>query len=399
MLKIYADNRYKKYLMGVIKRHYHEKEPTVQHVPNGIIANEHDFGYGVFDNNYNFVKSSVQNHKNKKGQFIPKFNHDNIPYIDADAIYLCHCGKNNFGHFILEHLNRAWCLVDRKYKNMKVVIVDEINCGKINDYIYVLLGLLGVNKENIILLNQTTRFRNVYIPTPGFDISAFYTDAYGRLVDEIADNTPDVKGYEKIYVSRTAMPMDRHTYGEKTIEKIFVKNGYKIIYPETLPLEKQIALMKKCKVLAGCAGTALHLALFMKQGGTVIQIKRNTVLLDNADTQYIIDTVKGLDSIFVAGSLETVKTDHWSVTPQIIGMTKYMKQFFDENGFKYNDSDFAGFDKEMADYKTALENCPQKKYLVNSVKKYFIKYVSCIVPGRIRRKNFRNWLKDKLGIA
>jgi len=395
-MKVYADAKYTKYLTKLLKHYYKEQELYVEQVPNGIIANEHENGYGVFDSRFKFVKSSIQNHKGRKGQFVPKFNRDNIPYIDADAIYLCHLGKNNFGHFILEHLNRGWCLTDEKYQNMKIVIVDEIGAGKVNDYIYVLLGLLGIKKSNVILLDKTTQFRNVFVPTPGFDLSAFYTDAYRDMWNYIANNVPESKVYEKIYLSRCKMPMDRHTYGEETIQNIFAKNGYQIIYPETLPLVEQIALIKNCKHLAGCAGTALHLALAMKQGGTVYQIKRNTPLQDNADTQYVIDKTKGLDSVFIAGSMETVKTDHWSMTPQIIGMTEYMKQFFDENGFKYTKSDLKKWDKEFADYNKAIANCDMQKYATKSVKKYIIKYVSCFIPGRIRRNHFREFLKKLL---
>jgi capsular polysaccharide biosynthesis protein len=396
-MKIYADKKYQKYLTDITDNHYKETEPNIEIFSHGIIANEHDKGFGVFDEHFEFVKSSIQSKKNRKGQYIPKINHKNIPYIDEDVIYLCHLGKNSFGHFLLEHINRAWCLVNKKYQNIKIVIVDERKVGKINGYIYVLLGLLGVKKENIILLDKTTQFRNVYVPSPAFDLSAYYTDAFAKMYDKIASNTSDKEEYKKIYVSRTAMPDDRKTYGELTIEKIFKKNGFKVIYPETLPLEEQIALIKKCKVLAGCAGTALHLALFMKRGGTVIQIKRNSILADNADTQHLINMAKGLKGVFVAGSMETVKTEHWSMTPQLIGVTEYMKQFFDENGFVYSDKDLKGFDKEVEDYKTALANRPQQKYFTQTLKKYFIKYMCCFVFfGRVPRHQFRQWLKKLL---
>ena len=396
-MKIYADDKYKKHLTNITSGFYKEDEPHVECVSCGIIANEHSKGFGVFDDKCNFVKSSIQGKKNRRGQYIPNIANRDIPYMDEDAIFLCHCGKNNFGHFLIEYINRAWCLVDKKYQNMKVVIVDEIGCGKINNYIYVLIGLLGVKPENIVLLDKTTRFRNVYVPTPAFDLSAYYTDAFAQMYNTIAGNTPDTEKYEKIYVSRGAMPADRHTYGEGTIEKIFENNGYKIIYPETLPLEQQISLIKNCKYLAGCAGTALHLALFMKRGGTVIQIKRNTVLVDNADTQHLINITKGLESIFVAGSMETVKTDHWSTVPQLIGMTEYMKQFFDDNGFVYSDDDFKGFDKEVTDYKTALANCPRQNHFAHAFKGRLIKYLCCFVFfGRVPRHQFRQWLKKIL---
>lgn len=395
-MKIYSDEKYKKYLIPLTGRHYKEKEPHIECVRGGIIANEHIKGYGVFDEQFNFVKSSAQHHKGRKGQFVPKFNHDNIPYIDKDAVYLCHCGKNNFGHFILEHLNRGWCFLDKKYQNMKVVIVDEIGCGKINDYIFVLLGLLGVKKENIILLDKTTKFRNVYIPEPAFDISAYYTEKYRDMFNKMADAVPDAEVYEKIYLSRCKMPMDRHTFGEEIIQNIFKKNGYKIIYPETLPLKEQIALVKNCKVLAGCAGTALHLALFMKSGGTVIQIKRNSILADNADTQHLIDTTKGIDDVFVSGSLEKVKTDHWSVVPQIIGMTEYMREFFEENGFVYSDKDLESFPQIWQDYEKALGDVTESGRFLLWLKKKFIKYSSCVLPTRMMRKKYRHFMQDRL---
>ena len=84
------------------------------------------------------------------------------------------------------------------------------------------------------------------------------------------------------------------------------------------------------------------------------------------------------------------------MTPQLIGMTEYMKQFFDENGFKYSDKDLKMWDKEFADYKTALENCGMQKYESKSVKKYIVKYLSCLVIGRIRRNKFRQFLNKIL---
>lgn len=393
-MKIYADSKYTKYLTKKLRRYYKEKEPHVEHVPNGIIANEHQNGFGVFDKNYKFVKSSVQNHKGHKGQFVPKFNHDSIPYVDADAVFLCHMGKNGFGHFLVEYINRAWCLMDKKYRDMKIVLVDEINAGKIKDYVYVLLGLLGVKPENIILLDKTTQFRNVFVPTPAFDLSAYWTDSFRDMFDCIASGVPDSEKYEKIYMSKILMEM--HPYGEKSIQDIFAKNGYKVICPETLPLTEQIALVKNCKYLAGCAGTPLHLALFMKPGGIVYHIKRNTVLLDNADTQYAIDMCKGLDSVFIAGSMETQKTDHFSCVPQVIGMTKYMKQFFDENGFKYTKSDLKNLDKEFADYQKAVANCCVKKDEIRSFKRAMVNLMACFVPGRIRRNKFRSKLQKIL---
>ena len=75
----------------MIRRYYEEYDPIVESGPKG-----------------------------RKRRFIPNFNHDNISCVDEDAVFLCHCGKNNFGHFLVEYINRSWCLLDKKYKNMKM---------------------------------------------------------------------------------------------------------------------------------------------------------------------------------------------------------------------------------------------------------------------------------------
>ena len=397
MIKIYADKKYQKYCARQLNKLYKKENPSVEVIPNGIIANEHVKGFGVFDENYRFVQSSVQSHKGRKGQLIPKFNHDGIPYIDSDAIYLCHTGRNHFGHFLLEHINRAWCLSDKKFKDAKIVIIDEKNTGKLAGYIPELLSLLGVKKQNIILLDKTTRFRNVYIPKPAFNMISFYTDAYADMYDYMAASVKGKESFEKIYVSRYALPENIRTFGEDKVQKIFEKNGYKVIYPETLPLKKQIELVKNCNVLAGCAGTALHLALFMKRGGCVIQIKRNSVLKDNAPIQQLINMAKGLDSVFVSGSVETVKTTHSSDIPQIIGVTKYMKQFFDENGFDYNNDDLIPNEKEIKAYENILAQIPHKNPVVKWLQRNFIHFSSCLIIGRNARKQYRRFLRSRWG--
>lgn len=397
MIKIYADKKYQKYCTKQINKLCKKENPSIDIIPNGIIANEHSNGYGVFNENYKFVQSSVQNHKGRKGQLIPKFNHDNIPYIDADAVYLCHTGHNHFGHFLLEHINRAWCLSDKKYQDAKVVIVDEKNVGKLAGYIPELLSLLGIKKENIILLDKTTRFKNVYIPGSAFNMISFYTDAYADMYKYMADAVQDGEVYDKIYVSRFALPDNIKTFGEDRIQKIFEKNGYKIIYPETLPLKKQIELIKNCKVLAGCAGTALHLALFMKKGGRVIQIKRNSMLQDNVIFQQLINMANGLDSIFISGSVETVKTTHSSIFPQIIGVTPYLKQFFDDNGFVYNDDDLTVDENARIDYENAMKKVPRKNPILKWLQRKFIHYSSCFIIGRNARKKYRNFLRSRWG--
>lgn len=393
--KLFADSDFEKYFEKSISRQY-MRDVHVQEYENGIIVNEHRHGFGVFDDKFRFVKSSRQMRKNN-GQFIPKFNHKNIAYMDVDAVFVGNVFPQ-FGHFLLEHMNRAYVALDKKYKRAKFVLVNNKDVSPVPNYMFELLELLGVRRENILVLNETTQFRRVYVPDQGFNIPVYSSDAFGKMYDAIAKNvkTPREK-YEKIYVSRTAM-QTRRTYGEGVVQKIFEKNGYKIIWPEKLPLSQQIGLVKNARVLAGCAGTALHLALFMKSGGVVVQIKRNRQAKCNADIQNLINDTKGLNGVFISGSVEKKPTDHCSSVPQIIGVNQHMRDFFDAFGFKYTARDVVPNKKDLAEYDAALAEY-NKKYGgvgLNNVKHFIIHWSSCFVPGRERRGNFRRWLKRKL---
>ena len=394
-VKFYAEKSWKKWFEKQTKNQC-MRDVHISEYHNGIIVNEKLHGFGVFDENFCFVKSSSQVRKNN-GQFIPKFNHENIPYIDEDAVFVGNVYPQ-FGHFLLEHMNRAYAALDKKYKNAKFVLVNNKDVSPVPNYMFELLELLGVRRENILILNETTRFRRVYVPDQGFNIPVYSSEAFGKMYDAIAKNvkTPHEK-YEKIYVSRTAM-QTRRTYGEGVVQKIFEKNGYKIIWPEKLPLSRQIGLVKNARVLAGCAGTALHLALFMKSGGTVIQIKRNRQAKCNADIQNLINDTKGLNGVFISGSVENKPTDHCSSVPQIIGVNQHMRDFFDAFGFKYTARDMVPNKKDLAEYDAALTEY-NKKYGgvgLNNIKHFIIHWSSCFVPGRERRGNFRRWLKRKL---
>ena len=160
-LMIYSGGGYKRYLRKKISKQY-SPDVTVLCVPNAIIANEHERGFGVFTDKGDFVPASFQMHRHNK-QLVPDINIDDVPYVDKDVVFIGNV-KNHFGHFMLEHLNRAWVLCEPKYRNMHVVLIDNQSAESVPGYMYKFLELMGVDPERIIILKHTTRFKNVFVP-------------------------------------------------------------------------------------------------------------------------------------------------------------------------------------------------------------------------------------------
>lgn len=396
-LKIYAASSIKSFIKSSDKKQVIKSDLSIEKVTKGIIAiDKKTKGFGVFDSHSNFIKSSTQL-RNNKGQFVPNLKNqtDKIKYQDTDVIFLGNV-VSHFGHFLLEHMNRAYPYLSNKYKNAKYVFIDNHGFSKTPEFIYELVGFLGIKKENIIILKETAQFKNVFVPHQAFNIPVFSSKEIQDTFNKISENQKSKSKFDKIYVSRSKMGI-RKTYGEEKIQKIFEKNGYHIIYPEKLGLVEQISFMKNCKSLAGVGGTALHLALFMPKGGNVIQIKRNKSKKDNSDIQYLINKSMGLDSVFISASTEKHKTKHYTDAPQIIGVTKYMQEFFDEYGFKYTDKDLQIDEKALKEYKIALKEFHKKHGRFGyKIKHTIIKIMACFVLGRERRAKFRSFMNKVL---
>lgn len=334
---IYASNRYKHFFTKSIKDITFMRSLSVQAIDNAtIIIDPTTQRFGAFDATGAIVKNSLQL-RNKTVQNPPNF----IPttdFLDIEAVYLGTL-EDHFGHFLLEHTNRMYPVLQAKYKNMKYIILNTRNLPTVPDFVFDFLQTLGIKRSDIRLISNNVKVKRLYIPPVAFEIPNKYSSAFCKTFDAATAHAQPAHRIEKVYVSRERLP-ERATFGEKQIQRVFEKNGFTVIYPEQLSLYEQICYMKHCKCLAGIAGSALHLSLFMPKGGKVIQIKRNKLLADNANTQYLLCKTKQCDFILVDCALEILPTHHWSEFPQIIGPTKYLEQFLRDFQFTYDAQHF-----------------------------------------------------------
>lgn len=387
--KLYYEDDAKQYFIDAL-RHYEKKSDlnVTQH-DNAIIAvNTSTTAYGIFDADNKIIPSSIQM-RGHRGQFIPtKRDLRNAPYMDTTVMFMGNIYPH-FGHFMLEHMNRAYAITTHPCD--KYVFIDNRNIGA-PEYVYEFMSMLGIARKDVLILTQTTRFKRVVIPAQSLNIDTWYAPEFVTPFGIMRDDVSTTNKHRKIYVSRAKLAPGLRVYGEEKIQEIFRRNGFDIIYPETLPLREQIRIVANADTLAGCAGTALHLALFMRPNGTVIQLKRNRLPKDSAPTQYIINESTQLNSVFISASIEETKSNHYLNTggAQIIGMTPDLRKFMEDNGFELHQSDFDADTDAINEYTQYMRSCKTRR---RKFKRTFIKIVSCLVPGRINRARFRNWLK------
>ena len=393
-VNVFGPDSYKDYANKIIARKINKKDVDVRHVKNGLICSHQKHSVmGVYDAENNFVSQSnliigtgAHKSKIKAGR--------NVEYNECDVLFLGDLHWH-FGHFLLEHTNRMWAIEHFKDKVHKFVFVYSALLKELPGWFYDFMEMSGVDKDRVLILDRDVRFRTVIVPDCACNNNSA-SNQWVQTFQNMAKNTKDFDCCEKVYLSRSALDK-RRTFGELQIQRIFERNGFCIICPEKYTLLQQVGMIKNARILAGCAGTALHLALFMKPGGRLIQIKRNSVTVDNLESQYLINSLCELDTDVVCASVEREPTEHFSSAPQIIGVNDYMAEFFKQNKFQYSKLDLKPKYVEEQEYLAQLQQYKTKwgSVRANKIRNRLIKYSSCLIPSRKLRSKYRNYMKAK----
>jgi hypothetical protein len=154
------------------------------------------------------------------------------------------------------------------------------------------------------------------------------------IIEHIKQSTQKAP-HKKLYLSRTKYKTNP-VFGELEIERAFRKNGYKIIHPEQISIQKQIAYMKGAKVVAGVVGSQMHNAIFCEKGTRIININRLDMVPSN---QLAIEKSFGLDSVYVDAYLD-ILPNNIGMGPFLLGPNEFLLKFFRDMGFSFYESKF-----------------------------------------------------------
>ncbi len=142
----------------------------------------------------------------------------------------------------------------------------------------------------------------------------------------------------------------------------------------------------------------MHLAAVMAPGGTVIQLKRNTLVGDSIDVQYLINMACGLKTVFIWSSIEPIPTGHYTAHPQLVGITPQLKKFFDDMGFTFDDAHIMEIGKRCrVEYDAAIKQYAFDQRIWKA-KKLIARICSFWLPGRHRRRTTRNYILRILNV-
>lgn len=225
-------------------------------------------------------------------------------YENKTVVY---CGRmiGQWGHFLLETITRLWFFLEYDCPSYEyILIVKENTTPPITENFLDFFRLLGISKR-IRLLSTPVQFETVLIPDRSFQYKRFISPQYKHIIDRVVFNSFRYRSINdstpRIFLSRSSYPKACDTeVGLDYLDHYFIKNGYKILFPENEKLGRLICMINQATCLAAESGTIAHNMLFCVNAQNTIIIERQCSI---NDAQISIDLVQSLHTTYVDGNI------------------------------------------------------------------------------------------------
>jgi hypothetical protein len=173
----------------------------------------------------------------------------------------------HFGHVMSEMIHRV--LPSRNaFQHDQWLAVDGLNSPTITadslpPAYRAAIGILGVDASNLRIINRDTVVERLNICAQGAQFGYAPHSQYLLNLRDFSDHVLDRKFAdlprdERVYVTRTGLPEAGNFLGESYLEEAFRTNGFAIFRPEEHPLDVQMDVYRKAKLLVFSEGSACH---------------------------------------------------------------------------------------------------------------------------------------------
>lgn len=237
-------------------------------------------------------------------------------------------GRNagHFGHILLETLTRFWADLDYDaYDHFLTIPSHGISGDTGRSSLFGKLVLVaGLRyRKFVTALEQPILCESLDVPSAPFLVAAAADPRFLDVFDRIGSRVErrqyrrDLSGLPaRVYLSRSHLKINprsadkRSADNEEDVEALLAKQGFQTVHPQELPLHEQIAIARRAEVLAGCDGSALHLAIFSRPGTRMLALDTRRV-----PNQFLINQARGIDAVHVWAATEEVpnRMANWMV--------------------------------------------------------------------------------------
>lgn len=227
--------------------------------------------------------------------------------------------RHSFGHLLLEVVPRFWPKIDYSaYDQLAFYPTRVVRRPKdlqLEPYAREQLEALGADPSRAIVVSGGPLvFDELTVSTAAFFLQHSFSPRVTAPFDLIAERFAATRPHEhgptprRVYLSRSRLTSGRRAQNEHSIEALARSAGFDVLHPQELPIAAQVAAAQGAEVIAGCDGSALHLAAFARPGTKLLAIDSRAVL-----NQFMIDEARQLDAVHVLAAVEALhdRSEEW----------------------------------------------------------------------------------------
>jgi hypothetical protein len=207
---------------------------------------------------------------------------------------------NHYGHFITESLSRYWWPERAEAFDHVVAYPYVHDRGQvfIQPFHRYLAGALGIPLDRVTILDDPVRFDEIVVPEQLWVYDDHANVHLRALYPRISERHLSGAVARRVFLSRGVYPGARVVNAPR-IEEVFAGFGFSVIYPEEIPIERQLDLYANCEILAGFSGSALHNCLFSRPGTLTIEVGDRRTPLEPHIMQQMANELSGVDARFL----------------------------------------------------------------------------------------------------
>jgi hypothetical protein len=182
---------------------------------------------------------------------------------------------HGFGHFLVETLPTLWPMLEDGAE-FDGICAHRFNSTRLHDWQFEILQLL-TDKEVRVVTEGPSSVEKLTVPTRPYHYQRAISPLAGRVWTAIGEHVDGDEG-KPVYFSRTQFNANlvkktgREYANSEEVDALFRSRGFDVLFPETMSATEQIRVARTAPVIAGQAGSALHLSAFMKPGGRVLEV-------------------------------------------------------------------------------------------------------------------------------
>lgn len=197
--------------------------------------------------------------------------------IDAEALWITDYWSTGYFHWLTDALTRLFVVRDR-IRQLILVLPPKYRSQQ---YVQSTLRAFGVTNIDFLHEHETVKLRSLLMPSHTAPSGHFNHEAIRGVRDVLLSAYGDAFGADgRIYISRRKAGR-RRIVNEDEVIPILRRFGFETVRAEELSFAEQVRICSRARYIVSNHGAGLTNMLFMKNGGSVLELRHQTDCINN----------------------------------------------------------------------------------------------------------------------